>query len=364
MVRRLFPWLIALALCASAAGPSRAASDTALRLSNVSGSNTAYVRIPNSAAFALQKFTLEAWVQRVGPGYGFTTDGGGSAIIAKPFEGTVGSDIASWHLSWTNAGQVSFNITHTPYSSGIYLGTTAVSTPLGRHHLAATFDGDTARVFVDGVIAAQGLWNLGAVYYDANDVLVGASNFGAGYYRRFDGYIDDVRIWDHALTPAQISGTMNCRLTGTESGLVAYYPFDDSTLTDKTGHGHNAANGGLAGSLAYAPLTPLLVCAPVGVEGEPVSGARQLRMAIFPQPTRGQLTVRFDLPRGGFAQMDLVDVSGRKVGTLGSGYFAAGRHEWARNLRASGDSRLSAGKYLLRLESDGKTAVSPVVLLR
>ena len=51
-----------------------AAADTALRLTNLDGSQTAYVRVANSAAFSLQTFTLEAWVQRVGSGYGFTTD--------------------------------------------------------------------------------------------------------------------------------------------------------------------------------------------------------------------------------------------------------------------------------------------------
>ena len=39
---------------------------------------------------------------------------------------------------------------------------------------------------------------IAGVYYGNEDVLIGAANFGAGYYRRFAGTIDDVRIWDHA----------------------------------------------------------------------------------------------------------------------------------------------------------------------
>ena len=364
MTRATRSMLLGLFLACSIASVGRAANDTALRLSNASASNTAYVRIANSSAFSLQRFTLEAWVQRVGTGYGFTTDGGGASIISKPVENTVGSNIVSWHLHWTNAGLINFDLTHTVGSSGVYLNSAAVLTPLVRHHLAATFDGDTVRLFVDGALSSQAAWGLGTVYYGADDVLLGADNFGAGYLRRFDGYIDDVRIWDHALTKAQIAATMNCRLTGTETGLVAYFPFDSSSLSDATGHGHAGVNGGLAGSLSYLPLTALSVCAPVAVEELPRPNAPAMRMMVFPEPTRGPVTVRFDLAREGWARLDLVDVAGRMVGTLASGYYSAGRHEVARDLRNLVGIRPSAGRHYIRLESRGRTVASPVVLLR
>src|SRR5262245_20638701 len=258
---RLFTALLVLLAPMAQVGRARAANDTAIRLANVSSTNTAFVRVPNDPAFSLQQFTLEAWVQRVGDGYGFSTDPSGAAIVSKPREGMSGSNIASWHMHWTNAGEVHFNLTHTVGSSGVYLLSSAVATPLARHHIAVSFDGATIRIYIDGALSGQAPWNLGTVYYGPDDVLIGADNFAFNYFRRFDGYIDDVRIWDHARTPGEIAAFRNCRLSGNESGLVAYSTFDGSDLTDATVHGHGGTIGGVPSSLTYALLAPLSSCA-------------------------------------------------------------------------------------------------------
>jgi hypothetical protein len=67
-----------------------------------------------------------------------------------------------------------------------------------------------------------------------------------------NGTLDDVRIWNVARTQAQIQATMNTELLGTETGLKAYYTFNQgiaagnntaiTTVTDKT---VNALNGTL-----------------------------------------------------------------------------------------------------------------------
>ncbi len=46
--------------------------------------------------------------------------------------------------------------------------------------------------------------------------------FGGGYR----GYLDEVRLWDNALTEAQIANSYNRYLSGNEDGLEAYYTFD------------------------------------------------------------------------------------------------------------------------------------------
>ncbi|MCD9019109.1 LamG-like jellyroll fold domain-containing protein [Parachryseolinea silvisoli] len=67
-----------------------------------------------------------------------------------------------------------------------------------------------------------------------------ASNFPndvakIGYYvtnstvYRFKGMLDDLRIWDRALTETEIRATMCRKLTGTESGLIGYWNFDETS---------------------------------------------------------------------------------------------------------------------------------------
>lgn len=51
--------------------------------------------------------------------------------------------------------------------------------------------------------------------------------------------IDEVRIWNTARTAQQIQADKNRALNGNEPGLVAYYPFNDTTR-DATGHGNEA----------------------------------------------------------------------------------------------------------------------------
>ncbi|MEO5616278.1 MAG: LamG-like jellyroll fold domain-containing protein [Candidatus Eisenbacteria bacterium] len=339
-----------------------AASDTALKLSNVDGGNTAYVRVPNSAAFSLQTFTLEAWVKRVGAGYGFSTDPSGAAIISKPVENTSGSNISSWHLHWTNNGAIHFNLVHTYSSSGVYLLSTAVPDPLARHHLAVTFDGATIRLYIDAVLKGSAAWTLGSVYYGANDVLLGADNFSFGYLRRFDGYIDDVRVWDYARTADQIAQKMNCHLVGNETGLVGYWPFDGSNLSDVTGHGHNGTINGVAASATYAALASLGDCL-VGVDDEPAAPGSVATISVHPLPARERFTVSFTLPHASTATIDVVDIAGRTVARLASREFAAGLHEITSNLTAAGVGRPGAGVLFVQLRWEGGTSARRVVLL-
>ncbi len=68
--------------------------------------------------------------------------------------------------------------------------------------------------------------------------------------RFFNGVMDEVRIWNVARTQSEIQSNMNSELAGTETGLVAYYPFNQgiaagnntaiSNVIDKT---PNARNG-------------------------------------------------------------------------------------------------------------------------
>src|SRR3546814_7591854 len=46
---------------------------------------------------------------------------------------------------------------------------------------------------------------------------------------RWDGEIDDARIWNAARTPAQIAESASVPLTGNETGLVGYWRFDEAT---------------------------------------------------------------------------------------------------------------------------------------
>jgi len=82
------------------------------------------------------------------------------------------------------------------------------------HHVVATSDGSTAKVYVDGVLEASESTDP-IVYYDTH-ISLKIGRDVSGYY--FGGRIDDVMIFDRALTPAEVrslyDGADSCNITG------------------------------------------------------------------------------------------------------------------------------------------------------
>lgn len=116
-------------------------------------------------------------------------------------------------------------------------------------HLAGTFDGTNARLYINGTLdssylAASPSSNNGSLYIGTPQDAVGNVAYN------FSGVLDDIRIWNITLTQSNIQSTMNSELAGTETGLVAYYSFNQgiaagnntaiSNVIDKT---PNAQNG-------------------------------------------------------------------------------------------------------------------------
>ena len=65
----------------------------------------------------------------------------------------------------------------------------------------------------------------------------------------FDGMIDNAFIYDRELDINEIQQYMNCLPTGNESGLVAYWDFEEgsgNTVYDQTSNGNDGAINGAA----------------------------------------------------------------------------------------------------------------------
>jgi hypothetical protein len=140
------------------------------------------------------------------------------------------------------------------------------------HHIAATYDGLTMRVFIDGVQVGQ-LNFAGSIITNNNPLTIGAQT---GYTSYFGGYLDETRIWNRALSQCEIAHSMNCELTGAENGLAAYYKYNqgvlgllntETQLVDASPNGNNGTlnNFGLLSSLsnwAAGFVTPGTTCGP------------------------------------------------------------------------------------------------------
>jgi len=85
---------------------------------------------------------------------------------------------------------------------------------------------------------------------------------------------------------------------------------------------------------------------------------------VAPNPSRGDVSMRFGLSRPGRASLDVFDASGRRVRELARGDLAAGEHfaRWD-GRDASGDI-CPAGMYFVRMQTVGFSAERRLVLAR
>lgn len=135
--------------------------------------------------------TLEAWIEPA-----LKQRGG---IISNDL--TYGTKIGYDFFLWDAYG--TYGALFIDFGNGATLGRKYWSIPSADwygewHHVAATWDGTTMRLYVDSV--EVGSQEYGLSYVDpGKDTYIGAINYG-GVYCPFKGVIDEVRIWDEALS--------------------------------------------------------------------------------------------------------------------------------------------------------------------
>jgi len=99
------------------------------------------------------------------------------------------------------------------------------------HHLAVTFDGTAMALFVDGKqIGSQPL--RGALSIGNNAPAFVGSFQGTG--ERFQGAIDDLRVYNRGLTQAEVAKLATADPKAVPNGLTAHWAFDESTANAAT----------------------------------------------------------------------------------------------------------------------------------
>jgi hypothetical protein len=119
-------------------------------------------------------------------------------------------------------------------------------------HLAFVYDGaNTTTVYINGTLQGSITGSLGTA--TGQPLTFGmAKNTSGADDKPFSGGIDEVRLWNTQRSAAQINANWKSTLTGTESGLIAQYAFDqgvsngnDAGLTTAFDNTTNANDGAL-----------------------------------------------------------------------------------------------------------------------
>ena len=215
------------------------------------GFSADYVEIADSDALDLSggAFTISAWINP--SDWGQNSQG----RIADHGGGSRGNSGWSLHLeNKASRGSPKALRVQINNDSGFNGQSSPAAVQLGSwQHVAITHDGDTLTFYVNGVQVGQ---TAGAPLPNPGSAPIRIGARATDQARFFDGAIDDVRVWNIALTEQDVVSQMDSELLGTESGLVAYYQFNENsgqTAADATANANHGRLGTTAGVDATDP---------------------------------------------------------------------------------------------------------------
>jgi len=203
-------------------------------------------------------------------------------------------------------------------------------------HIAATYNGTKAEIYVNGVLDTM------------KDVISGVSNSSGSLYMgfnadRFDvidpfmGAIDEFRIWNTVLSDSEIQATMNQPLTGNEPGLIGCWDFDEGTGTTTTDKTMNGNDGTISGATWLNPTENM---------NETVSIRSFNISQNYPNPFNPSTSITYNLPYECNVEISVTNAIGEKVKELINEHESGGEHTI--NFYAGS---LASGIYLYRIRA-------------
>ena len=151
------------------------------------------IDVPALGTFYKTAFTLEAWVRKQGTNK--------DVAVVGSWDSSGGPMI--W-VDWSS-GRYKLTLGNGPST---YLDSGRSPSIGAWEHVAATYDGSTARFYVDGVEVASS--PFAGVVGNSNTWRIGA--YGATPAGFFDGLVDNVRIYDRALSASEVQSDMSLRI--------------------------------------------------------------------------------------------------------------------------------------------------------
>ena len=115
-------------------------------------------------------------------------------------------------------------------------------------HVAAVLSGGIVTFYINGVAAGGGPLPFSQ---DANAMNIGRQAPATCQCNHFNGYMDELRIWNIARTGAELQANMSGEIPANSTGLVAYYKFNESSGTITADATSNANNGTLVNGATF-----------------------------------------------------------------------------------------------------------------
>jgi len=166
--------------------------------------NGDYINVIHSPTLTPENaITLEAWI--------YLNDNTNEFIIGKE-----NSAEGKYRFLVNNNNRFEFEL------NNLYVVTSTIIAGKNQwYHVAATFDGSSMRIFINGNLDAEQTFAPFTIQTNTDNLRIGRSY----QFAYFNGLIDEIRVWNIARNQSEIQSAMNQALLGTEPELLLYFPF-------------------------------------------------------------------------------------------------------------------------------------------
>lgn len=199
-----------------------------------------YVEVANQLTDDDEDQTIETWIKIES----YPTNG--DRIIQRGLDGVGGA----WSIAIDAAANGKIVLATSTNGDDILTSTNAIS--VGEwHHIAATFTAGSSpdlRLYVDGKAEGSLTPKAGKLRTSSASFLFGRGNLSTEWFK---GKIDEVRIWNKALSATQIKDHFDNCIAGDEDFLVGHYKLELGSGSSAKDYSQSQANATLKNGPAW-----------------------------------------------------------------------------------------------------------------
>ncbi|HEX5040879.1 MAG TPA: LamG-like jellyroll fold domain-containing protein [Candidatus Limnocylindria bacterium] len=248
-----------------------------------------YVTFGSATALGSTTFTLELWFKRTGPGVGVSTGSGGLASAIPLLTKGRGEGDATANLNMNYflgidvaTGRLAADFEDTA-SGGNHpvIATTPITSDVW-HHAAATYDGATWRIYLDGnldaTLTVSATPEATSIQHAGLGTAMTSTGVAAGF---FAGLVDEARVWNAARSQALIQSTRDLEITSPTATLRGRWGLNEGVGTTAADSSGNAVTGTLTNGATWAAgfVPPPFNASPTVSLDAPADGAGGVSLA-------------------------------------------------------------------------------------
>ncbi|MFZ5516935.1 MAG: LamG-like jellyroll fold domain-containing protein [Candidatus Zhuqueibacterota bacterium] len=232
-------------------------------------------------------------------------------------------------------------------------------------HIAVTYagNGSEVKMYINGIeqpikftSAPAGLIADNSGY----DLIIG-NNAANGY--GFKGTIDEVRLWNAALSTQQIFEAMDGHYCAGKAGMVGCWGMDEGSGAVVLDVSNCRNDGAIADAVWCQGLSLVPTSARAGTTA--ATPDHFLLYDNYPNPFNPETMIRFFLPEASPVKIVIYSVTGARVSTLMDARCEAGFHELTWNGTDARGNSMSSGVYFYKLTGHaGASSVKKMLLLK